>query len=535
MPNGRRRGRLGDRPARRRVRLRQPRARRTSARSGGSRRTNRRRDRRPVGRHRRRRRARAEEAPRRPRLRRRRGARVLQARPDPPRLLRLRAAGVVAARRALDLRRSRGAHARRRRSPPAGSAFTTPRRSAAASTLDPTQDLARLMRVPGTVNGKGGMEALVRGWPDPIAEQDGPRYQLEELARWRSSTRPPPSRSRSPSCPVGIELRADADLPVHEARGDPRQRRRVLPNVAPPAPRGAGAGMDAVRVRPRAHDPRRARRLDRPGAREPDRHAHRRQNGDVDKAMRDRLRRPDRSRRPAPRPTAPSASATATTRSTSSQAQTEAGAPADAEATIATFNRLLPTRAPAVKRAHQGRHRAGRGALHARPRRTPQEVRLGGGKNLLNQDRFREAFMDVTSFVISSVKRPAWETAIQALLDVAVVRESPRRHARGRRRRLAVAATCTSGSPHRPGEDYKAEACKRTEPFREDGCVFVYASSFGAFVRAALRVNRQDKRSRRCCAPPGSSAARSTTTPSRAARSVSTRLLLLRGPAEVLE
>lgn len=43
--------------------------------------------------------------------------------------------------------------------------------------LDSTFDLARLMRLPGTVNDKGGEQA-----PVEIAEDDGPRYTLQELA-----------------------------------------------------------------------------------------------------------------------------------------------------------------------------------------------------------------------------------------------------------------------------------------------------------------------------------------------------------------
>lgn len=49
-------------------------------------------------------------------------------------------------------------------------------------TIDATQDLARLMRVPGTTNAKGSLNAPVTGYGEPIFEQDGPRYEVEVIA-----------------------------------------------------------------------------------------------------------------------------------------------------------------------------------------------------------------------------------------------------------------------------------------------------------------------------------------------------------------
>ena len=52
-------------------------------------------------------------------------------------------------------------------------------------TIDATHDLARLMRLPGTLNGKGGG----KGVPVTILEDDGPRYDLSRLARWADASR----------------------------------------------------------------------------------------------------------------------------------------------------------------------------------------------------------------------------------------------------------------------------------------------------------------------------------------------------------
>lgn len=58
--------------------------------------------------------------------------------------------------------------------------------------IDATHDLARLMRLPGTVNGKGGLNV-----PVTLIEGDGPRYDLPMLARWATAEKPT-ARTTSP-------------------------------------------------------------------------------------------------------------------------------------------------------------------------------------------------------------------------------------------------------------------------------------------------------------------------------------------------
>jgi hypothetical protein len=53
-------------------------------------------------------------------------------------------------------------------------------------TIDAVQDLARLMRVPGTVNGKGGQASDVT-----VVKDDGPRYSLEVIAEHVEQTSAP--------------------------------------------------------------------------------------------------------------------------------------------------------------------------------------------------------------------------------------------------------------------------------------------------------------------------------------------------------
>lgn len=59
--------------------------------------------------------------------------------------------------------------------------------------LDPTHDLARLMRLPGTLNNKGpdGTTAPVR-----VLEDDGPRYPMEEIAGYAIAAAPPQQASK---------------------------------------------------------------------------------------------------------------------------------------------------------------------------------------------------------------------------------------------------------------------------------------------------------------------------------------------------
>jgi len=78
--------------------------------------------------------------------------------------------------------------------------FQAALRERAGFALDATHDLARLMRLPGTFNGKGEEPVRVER-----EEHDGPRYELEDLARLALEAAPsgPPTRA---AVSVGAEF-----------------------------------------------------------------------------------------------------------------------------------------------------------------------------------------------------------------------------------------------------------------------------------------------------------------------------------------
>lgn len=79
--------------------------------------------------------------------------------------------------------------------------------------LDSTHDLARLMRLPGTLNDKGpdGVTASVR-----VLEDDGPRYPMEEIAAYAMAAAP----AREPSSKVNLGPNRSIPLRKFEALKD---------------------------------------------------------------------------------------------------------------------------------------------------------------------------------------------------------------------------------------------------------------------------------------------------------------------------
>lgn len=351
--------------------------------------------------------------------------------------------------------------------------------------VDHTQDLARLMRVPGTVNAKGGREAPVKGWPAPIFKQDGPRYSLEALAEVALRGAPAAANGRA------AQLALDAnDLDFDPAGTPPLEKFEVLRENSDIfrrtwehkrrdgqdwsmsewdlslASQVAAVGWTDKEIADLLAYHRRkwgGEKLDRP-----DYFARTIARARVDRAREEEGRRRE------------DALDDLEVRSLETRP--------DPDATVAAFSRVVG--GPAVKEFVQD----GRDPATARftlVMANGDQVRLGRGDVLLNQDRFRTAFAVVTGHVLTKVKPPRWDSAVQALLKVRQVRESEDDTPEG-----TVADWLSrylyERLPPRPGEEAKDEACRTKEPFSEEGFVYVFAASFAAFVRQALRHNLPD-------------------------------------------
>jgi hypothetical protein len=328
--------------------------------------------------------------------------------------------------------------------------------------IDHTQDLARLMRVPGTFNGKGGEQAYCGGWPGPVADQDGPRYELDALAARALKAAPsPPPRNGSRQMPIDGQLDFDPngqppyDLMEALLENDPtfaktwRHQRRDA--------RGWSTSEYDLSLASQAvlvgwTDKQIADLLA----------AHRRRWGgeklDRPQYFEDTIAKAREQSRP------------------------------DPDATISAFNRVVG--GPQVKEFVQD----GRDPQTARftlVLANGDQVRLGRANALMSQDRFREAFAVVTGHVLTRVKMPRWDSAVQALLKVRHVRESEDDTPEGTVGDW-LSRYLYERLPSRPGVEAKDEACRTKEPFEEESEVFVFAASFGGFVRQMLRVNVPD-------------------------------------------
>lgn len=78
--------------------------------------------------------------------------------------------------------------------------------------IDATQDLARLMRIPGTLNGKGGLDVPVVGYEEPIESQDGARYAIEVLSEHVESV---------PASAIFLAQSADVDIAFSDTANPP--------------------------------------------------------------------------------------------------------------------------------------------------------------------------------------------------------------------------------------------------------------------------------------------------------------------------
>lgn len=356
--------------------------------------------------------------------------------------------------------------------------------------IDHTQDLARLMRVPGTVNAKGGGAAPVKGWPDSVVEQDGPRYSLDELAQLALTATPANGRAT---------VQVQAELDANELGFDPA--------ASPPADKLMALLENSEQFKRTWRHTRRegtswsmsewdlslasqAVQADWSDKEIADLLAmHRREHGG------DKLDRPDyfaRTIGKARRQQRHQENEVARQDALDDLEERSEETRPDPDATIAAFNRVVG--GPKVKEFVQD----GRDPQTARftlVMANGEPVRLGRVADLMSQDRFRGSFAVVTGHVLQKVKPSRWDSAVQALLKVREVRESEDDTAEG-----TVADWLSrylyERLPATTDDEAKDAACQRKEPFEDDvdgdRLVHVFGASFGAFVRQALRINVPD-------------------------------------------
>ena len=350
--------------------------------------------------------------------------------------------------------------------------------------IDATQDLARLMRVPGTVNGKGGLEAPVTGWPVPVDEQDGPRYAIEDLGRLTEKA-PRPAASE-PGSNVQLELNNEAAPPFDKftvaiANDD------TFRNTWEHSRRGAAADWSMSE-----HDLSLATQAANFGWSDQEIAdtivAHRRKYNDTSgKAQRkDYLARTIAKAR-----SEQSKKQRAGQRDDALERLEEVAdsqVDPDPDLTCAAFSEAVGY--PIKEIVQDGRDP--RTVRYNVVLANGETVPIGSGADLLRQDKFAEAMMAITGHVMEPVKREKWRKAVAALMRVRTVRESEDDTPGGTviewlRRYLSERAPRVELDV-----DEAAEAAHHREPFKRDGQIHVVAASFGTFVRTAMRQNVSD-------------------------------------------
>lgn len=352
--------------------------------------------------------------------------------------------------------------------------------------VDHTQDLARLMRLPDTVNGKGGLDVACRGWPTPVHEQDGPRYSVErlgELVHGVAPAGPGDGQLVLGATTAALDPTASPDSALFMALMDNSEKfRRTWRHTARDGVMWTMSEWDLSLASQAVQAEWTDQQITDLLA------FHRRERGG------EKLDRPDYFERTVAKARTQGRKADQVRDRDDALDDLEviADQPAasiDPDATISAFNRVMG--GPNVKEFVQD----GRDPQTARfslVLDNGEVVRLGRIRDVTDLGRFRDSLAVVTGHLLpSDIKRSKWQGAVQALLNVRVVRESVDDTPEGT---VAdwLGRYLYERIPPDPGDDAKDAACRRQEPFQEDDRVHVYASSFAAFVRQALRVNLPD-------------------------------------------
>jgi hypothetical protein len=346
-------------------------------------------------------------------------------------------------------------------------------RKIAGFRLDAVHDLARILRVPGTANGKASPHPSVR-----LLESQGPVYESLELReRARQGARAPHS-SRAQAEQLSLDPES-AQLPLaafdalmeldlefrrvwrHTRKGEPWTPSSCEQSLAN---RAVAAGWEdehvvaLIREHRKAHpgsNPDKWRRVDYlAGTIAKARHEQiRRQRGEERDEALDEMER----------------------LGTDTSAN---GSLVQAAHLISLFNTVVASGrdgAPRFKELVQ----TGADASIARfalVRESGERVELGGTNALVSQHTFKAALLAATGHVFSPVKPGKWDAALQALMSVRTVVDTPEDSPAGQVRGwLAIYLDGTLA------ED-DDEAHRSGHPFERDGEVYVFASAIAEWA-----------------------------------------------------
>lgn len=348
--------------------------------------------------------------------------------------------------------------------------------------IDSTHDLARLMRLPGTINTKGGGEAKVS-----LIEADGPRYTIDEIAgpalvaapREASKTRVQLSLDDS-EAKVSMFRKRDAlieNSDIFRKTWEHSRRDRAVANWSMSewdlslASQAMHAGWDDAEIAALIAEHRRTQLGD---ADEKSAHMKDYLERTVTKAKAD-IQRDQR------------AEMTDQSLEELAQMSESPNGHIDADRAISLFNNVLSggvDGAPVVKEIVQYNDDPDE-ARYVLVLVDGREINIGGYANLRQPRRLDERLGPSTRFVMETVKdNDRWRSALRSLLRVAQVREE------GDERALDWVRRYTED---RLGAK-RDVAARASDPFEENGTVFVYAAGLAGYVRAVLRerINNAD-------------------------------------------
>ena len=342
--------------------------------------------------------------------------------------------------------------------------------------LDSTHDLARLMRIPGTVNTKGGLEADCTGYGEPVQEQDGPRYSIERLSEHAQSVSMS-GLTMQVTRDVTIGMESSANPPAEKLdalieNSDAFKRTWDKSRQDDTVKAWTQSEWDLSLASQAAHAQWEDQEIANLLIAYRRKHGQDLKNGQYyEKTI---ARAHKRGEINAER------EARAAERAEALDELEEIGqtdVQPDSDHVCAVFSKAVG--GPNVKELVQS-NRDPKNAVLRLVLANGEEVQIGNMANLLNPDRFREAFATVTGHAMPTIKRQDWITAVNTLLKARVLRD--------------VEITTTSSEVKSWLRAYMAlltpdhnEAATRRDPFEKDGTLWVAPRAFADYVVRHLR------------------------------------------------